>query len=118
MSELDLDTIRARCEAATPGPWDPAEALAALFARGTLEDAAFVAHAREDVPALLARVDELEATVAQAGAAIAGIGRERDALRAAVEKAHGYLEVWANSPDDLRGNIARALAVLGKDGGQ
>lgn len=81
----DLDAIRARCEAATPGPWgyrnhdkryllddttdvvgevNPGKTSAAItvfsVASGALEDAAFLAHARTDIPALLAYIDEME----------------------------------------------------------
>jgi hypothetical protein len=50
MKLLDLAAIRARCDAATPGPW-------------TCDDGDFVAHARTDIPALLAYIDELEGRV-------------------------------------------------------
>lgn len=74
---LDLDVIEARAEAATEGPWviesariwsgepHPAKNELLMF-RGTREwapDAEFIAHARTDVPALVARVCELEAVI-------------------------------------------------------
>ena len=88
--QLDLEAIEARCSKATPGPWrntwkdckhymsswfidrdeddigvglcafDINQINAELYA--TDDDAEFIAHAREDVPALLARVRELERT--------------------------------------------------------
>jgi hypothetical protein len=83
---MNLDEIEARANAATPGPWGfsryeqrylldettdvvgevaPGETGAAItvfaVASGALEDAAFIAAARADVPALVARVRELEA---------------------------------------------------------
>jgi len=101
---LDLAAIRARCEAATPGPWareeyedgDQGEGPTGVYpgSRGPIvegrtivryyqpkgpedgdgveelaeaycnHDAAFIAHARTDVPALLARVEELTARLA------------------------------------------------------
>jgi hypothetical protein len=68
MTMIDLDEIEARANAATPGPWTPQtirlidgvdlpDATVAQWQR----DAAFIAHARTDVPALVARVRELEA---------------------------------------------------------
>ncbi len=75
---LDLDAIRARADAATPGPWH-VEKLpyrypqrvttnAALIVAETYIDPAhepaeaiFIAHARTDVPALLAEVERLRA---------------------------------------------------------
>lgn len=76
---LDLDAIRARTEAATPGPWAagrenvnelhwtlPANTLDRNGRRSyvaesesLLPDWEFIAHARTDVPALLAEVDRL-----------------------------------------------------------
>ena len=83
---LDLDVIEARAEAATPGPWrnepdtgagrvwvqrgyfrDEAdcEPLFSLRGKEAYEqrsaDADFIAHARTDIPNLLAALDELEA---------------------------------------------------------
>jgi len=75
---IDLETIQARCDAATPGPWKvvhrdvrytgeddeslaglgldvdgpPTPMLRGMFQRGA--DAQFIAHAREDIPALIA----------------------------------------------------------------
>ncbi|MFJ2863709.1 hypothetical protein [Kitasatospora sp. NPDC087314] len=80
---LDLDAIQARAEAATPGPWhveedrrDYTRWVATLdgtlginfgyLGNRTEGDAAFVAAARTDVEALLARVRELEAELARA----------------------------------------------------
>ena len=82
---LDLEVIKTRAEAATPGPWnwdtdwlrqgteqeggevvmrvevvgepDETEAQLVILTR----DATFIAHAREDVPALLAEVERLRA---------------------------------------------------------
>lgn len=103
---LDLDTIQARCNAATPGPWgyfdgdDYADiaadyqqtgrgsytcrqGIARIEADSFFDDSAhedadeddaadqmrsnatFIAHARTDVPALIARVRELEADLTE-----------------------------------------------------
>lgn len=74
---LDLEAIKARCEAATPGPWvntggrfpkinggpiGGCDVATLFFADGA--DAAFIAHAREDVPALVAEVERLQKAVA------------------------------------------------------
>jgi hypothetical protein len=80
MTAPDLDAIEERANAATPGPWhvddeDYAEAIYAaddvttVIAGGrwggearvfeTTEDARFIAHARTDVPALVAEVRRL-----------------------------------------------------------
>lgn len=77
---MDLDAIRARCDAATPGPWmvfegaypygegyvieSPADLVAGNFDHeegGIIrkEDAEFIAAARTDVPELLAEIERL-----------------------------------------------------------
>lgn len=75
---LDIDLIEARANAATPGPWSEAWdgeihaanedwELVMLVPEGDDRpaDCAFVANAREDVPALIAEVRQLR-TVAEA----------------------------------------------------
>ncbi len=72
----DLAAIRARCEAATPGPWwteDRDERLdvhapygdapTLLIERTLPWDGPFIAHARADVPWLLALVERYEAAL-------------------------------------------------------
>ena len=73
----DLDAIRARCEAATPGPWaierysSPHDGFLIQYRahKGETEtvadipltsDAELIVAARTDIPALLAYIDELE----------------------------------------------------------
>ncbi len=79
---LDLDAIEARANAATPGPWEVEEYVGVLESTSVLDrvsepthdwerriiasslpdepaDAAFIAHARTDVPALIAEVRRL-----------------------------------------------------------
>lgn len=69
---LDLEAIEARCEAATEGPWehqswgdsdydvvtetDPSVSVCRPRLGG---DSVFIAHAREDIPALVAEVRRL-----------------------------------------------------------
>lgn len=77
----DLDAIRQRADAATPGPWGVEQYGTTLAVHAYQvsdavamigdedhppagSDAEFIAHAREDVPALLAEVDRLTARVA------------------------------------------------------
>jgi len=98
---LDLGAIRGRVEAATEGPWrtvDERGQKFALCADGTdllveseiglicetdldglnecaEPDAAFIAHARTDVPALLAEVERLRAVVEAVEAVMTKIGR-------------------------------------------
>ena len=96
-----LNAIRARADAATPGPWEaviseafeyrwvvtpdeqePLETVCDVGAPASpraKEDAEFIANARADIPALLAHIDALEALIA--------------AL------AEGIDEYWANFPE-------------------
>lgn len=85
MTPEELNTIRERCEKATPGPWttdrptkpsDPDEfsrwvAICGLGGRTGVfadppggqfpwNDAQFIAHAREDIPALLDHIKDIE----------------------------------------------------------
>lgn len=93
MTDKDLQAIRARVEAASPGPWTVAEDIEAggcvLDATGRNictagldggapgprrdEDQTFIATARTDVPALLAEVERLKAALQTARGALADI---------------------------------------------
>lgn len=77
----DIAAIRERAEAATGGPWRwpnrkhllgkghrlnvPADSVldTTTFGAPAREDRDFIAHARQDIPALLAHVEELEAAL-------------------------------------------------------
>lgn len=94
---IDLEAIKARCEAATPGPWewmsppwttdprvlvrrigdnveasfqvidaDPSGGEYSLAIDPGGPDAAFIAHARTDVPALVAEVEQLRKALDEA----------------------------------------------------
>lgn len=94
---LDLDAIRARLDAACPGPWkvyngnegsvdygplwavandafhnppedDDTPWIAVDVHTGLQADAEFIAHARQDIPALLAEIDRLRADAARLAA--------------------------------------------------
>ena len=77
MSDAELQAIRERCEKATPGPWEVYDDKKHPYQNGGLvasddclwggydngmpddDTIAFMAHARADVPALLAEVERL-----------------------------------------------------------
>jgi len=78
LSKAELEEIAKRAEAATPGPWLPSvsseggqSALGPHHewdeAQDAMEkaenDAIFIAHARTDIPKLLAHIAELEAEI-------------------------------------------------------
>ena len=70
MTKTEIDEIRARCEAATPGPWvkedmpDYAEITSAEVESVALVsmtvNAKFIAKSREDIPRLLDALEESE----------------------------------------------------------
>ena len=77
MTRPNIKAIRARCDAATPGPWrlegleihgnaKPGRCGLLIYDEGghDKKDARFIAHARADIPALLAYIEELEAAQA------------------------------------------------------
>lgn len=114
VDEIRLAKIEARANAATPGPWSPETLGAVLRSDGRQlacvsvcgdppstrdANAAFIAHAREDVPALVAEARCLTAEVTEATA-------QRDAARedlAAVEEyLAGIVRVWQRASDEER----------------
>lgn len=88
---LDLEAIKARAEAATPGPWErrittftscgvqgPEMAIYDEGGHGE-EDAEFIAHARTDIPALVAEVERLRQLKSDADAVISAcVSKLRD----------------------------------------
>jgi uncharacterized small protein (DUF1192 family) len=115
MTDEELQVIRARYEAATPGPWrvehgrySGADWLIGSLGTGYFDngmhfvhittnrvraselygnasvDAEFIAHAREDIPALLAEVERLRAELAKGGEI--WLSSENAKLRAEVER--------------------------------
>lgn len=95
-AELDLEAIEARVEAATPGPWRSGAKVGRTIytgrdvLMGVLDcavDAAFIASARTDVPALVRELREAR--------------RERDALMKFAhddnERADSYMEKWRSA---------------------
>jgi hypothetical protein len=73
MTDVDIDAIQARADDSTEGPWeayehsnsmiiysvDENDSVVAQVTRIT--DATFIAHARTDIPALIAEVKDLRA---------------------------------------------------------
>ncbi len=96
MTEEELKEIEKRADDATPGPWltasyvDRRRSVAMFFdcslvtredpnllARGSdMDNAWFIKHAREDVPALIAEVRRLKANLALTNAAIEAQGAQ------------------------------------------
>lgn len=74
---IDLDAIRERAEVATPGPWKATASyphvvfqpddcmISTNLAGDPLRDAAFIAHARDDLPNLIAEIERLRAVAWQ-----------------------------------------------------
>jgi len=114
LSDDELAAIAARAEAATAGPWcvegwrgDGVERIVAILApddtplatmegphtaAATQRDAAFIAHARTDVPRLLAELARLRAVEAAAAAYVAARAASRDHRR----EPKSWSEEWRN----------------------
>lgn len=109
MTDLDLEAIKARAEKATPGPWDvegpnwpgPDDSLEVFpkelggvlaYVQPVWDDAEFIAHARADIPVLIAEVRRLRARLAITDDMV-----ERAAL------AMARIDEWPNN-EDLGGN--------------
>ena len=133
MSAIDLDAIEARANAASAGPWTVDVRASCYFHEeivglggpewtrahtrnavgmdtGTVEfiaepDATFIAHARTDIPALVARVRELEARLVGANVAADALRCFADALNL------GRVVPTEHTPDALFG---MALALEGR----
>jgi hypothetical protein len=134
---LDLEPIKARCAAATPGGWRATrDALLMASGDGPLvpmdgwprADREFVAHARDDVPALLAEVEQLRAQLdrlrtdlddiwqAHAAAcahldevqqATATLRAEKAQLRVALEVIRDYIEMSWTTFDECHHGLAQ-----------
>lgn len=112
-----IDEIKARCEEATPGPWsnpwkdDNTNAIIGgdgdhvidIYEDGSLtalmieeRNAAFITHAREDIPRLVAEVERLQALVDEeigkaAGELITTLITYPDAIPEAIELIEAFL---------------------------
>lgn len=108
MESPDLDAIRARTDAASPEPWIAEagdEAWSVRTSEGSLswddhggevftpENAAFLAHAREDVPALIEALEKAQARLAEAAAQ----ALEDMAYEIAVQRDSATLDVYGDS---------------------
>lgn len=93
MTEEQLAAIKARAEAATPGPWGiehverriwaGSERVCFLFGqdrRQNENNGVFIAHAREDVPALLEEVERLRKRAERLRAGVKSLKSTRDFL--------------------------------------
>ncbi|MFI6266134.1 hypothetical protein [Micromonospora sp. NPDC051006] len=143
VTDLDLDAIEMRAAGATPGPWatdpdsawrrcheaheyvyatDPTDRAGIVALTGikgehvrNARDAAFIAHARTDVPALVAEVRRLRAELAevngrcdQTAAARDRYKRERDTERAVADQLRQDLR----EADDNYGALQQHIADI------
>lgn len=150
MTDIDLDAIEARANAATDGPWvvkhEPAweadnvqhpdvitvgaqmweaddEPMTVCLVStdheddpvDVLLDAEFIAHARTDVPALVAEVRRLWEALDDGYAAIALAGAEIERASVEVDRAHRALLASNAERDDARAAIARVRALHSAD---
>lgn len=104
MTELDLKAIKARCEAATPGPWDVAignfsDDVSVVYVGSpglkgsdqkrynlSEDDQKFIAHARADVPTLVAEVERLRAALMKESDRVVELLRRIDGYENLIQK--------------------------------
>lgn len=90
MTDEQLAAIRARANAATPGPWTSYEKNPTdeYYASCFPADEEFIGHSREDIPALLDEVERLRT--------------ENERLRAELETVRGLLAEGRTTGHDIR----------------
>lgn len=124
MDKARLDAIRARCEAATPGEWSvipKGNALSVVAKSGAFTmnichyshkdgaDAEFIAHARTDVPDMLAEIEHLRAKLQIAQDRSDANLAEADAWRRRAEAAEADMKRVAE--ESIRGDPS-AICVI------
>ena len=135
MTRDELKTIEARAKAATPGPWktwdsaDPSVIqicsdeieVAVVYTDGGLDraqasdDSEFLAHAREDVPSLVAEVRRLEDALSGETERQFSLHARIDRLRAALETVID-IDTCTHGPQDAREHmVACAQKALEAD---
>ena len=153
MADIDLDAIKARAEAATPGPWNAdvaqrgdcvvwgpngrfvlnaqAEPHWVEFPEGwptkrsvafdaDRRDVEFIAHAREDVPALVAEVERLRGDVAESDDLWQTQARILDEVAVALKGPHPKMGLhdlsdlgeWARTATRHRAERDRAIQII------
>lgn len=102
---LDLDPIKKRCEAATPGPWpcrsfrNVLDGTVSKFLQFNNErvfvsfdkDREFISTSREDIPALIAEIEQLRSKIADAKSILSRARGGRDG-----DTAEGHLASLAS----------------------
>lgn len=123
LTKQQIEAIRKRAEAATEGPWE-VEVLGEsdevyVFGKDgdtcvyciefpyckaiDVNNAKFIAHAREDIPKLLAEIDRLRSQLAENEEVLAGNCREFDKMEAEMYDAYTKLK---------RGQKGVALSII------
>lgn len=106
MTKEELQAIKARCEAATPGPWEEVAESGEWWIIGAHENAnyvvdtsgtsqgniEFITHARADVPALVAEVERLNAALTLEGELMAATHAHAGAVIAQLEAKAALLQ--------------------------
>jgi len=115
---LDLDAIRARLAAATPGPWTahpdglvwsdlPGDPVSGSVEQANAE---LIAHARQDIPALLAEVERLRAQLDKPCGSCHPCTQYADETWRAAGRTPPHVAEW----DDTRADLSAARARLAR----
>jgi hypothetical protein len=129
---LDVEAIRVRCEAATPGPWytedpgpytqtvwssawPPCESRVADFMAPA--DALFLVHARTDLPAALDEIDRLRADLAIANEASAELLYRAATFKVERDRLQELLAEGQAAYDELLGRLKDLERATGERSG-
>ena len=108
MNEQRLQEIKKRADRATTGPWFCSWSTFEEFAKVNIEgfcitdelndfDAEFIAHAREDVPALVVEIDRLQNTIALHEVNKRNLDAMIEQKDAEIERLHQEILGWRRS---------------------
>jgi hypothetical protein len=125
---IDIDAIRQRLAATSIGPWQaypdglvwPPRLGDPVSASTELADAEFIAHARQDIPALLAEIERLnqQAEIRERSlrAVNTGLAKQRADLADKLHKANAEIAsltkagtAWANETAELKASVKRLI---------
>lgn len=103
ITNAELTQMKARAEKATAGPWyshvdgtvflKHTQEIADVWTDNEEADAAFIAHAREDVPRLVAEVEHLSALLRQRDRQLEGERKGSQRVQAEVERLNRRLRL-------------------------
>ena len=117
MTKTETDAIRARCVAATPGPWvilsgsPPRVSCGIDMTAGSLKDAYFILHAREDIPKLLDALETAFEEQIESKNSYNDLSITYDLLKQHSERLEARRDHYKAKTEELRANLERETAA-------